>query len=168
MSPQTGFLVSPITLINSWESQINGLAKSSRRFSRHHNPSVVLNVKHIIQRPLETWHELSHLSEGGRHGFVSCYSYSSSPLLFFMVKMTLGSLEQSPVKISLGNSDGKVPIFLKSVVQVVKEVPLPFNSHECVDTLLSRSPQTCIVQSTPSQVRSKLCDTDLDVWCSDH
>lgn len=41
-----------------------------------------------------------------------------------MVKMTLGSLEQSPVEISLGNIDGKVPIFLKSVAQVVKEVPL--------------------------------------------
>lgn len=40
-----------------------------------------------------------------------------------MVKMTLGSLEQSPVEISLGNIDGKVPIFLKSVAQVVKEAP---------------------------------------------
>lgn len=71
---------------------------------------------------------------------MSCHSYSSTPLLFFMVKMTLGSLDQSPAEISLGNIDGKVPIFLKSVAQVVKEVPLPFNSHECVDTLLSQSP----------------------------
>lgn len=140
MSLQTGLLVSPITLINSWQSQVNELAKSSRRFSRHHNPCLVLNLKHIMQKPPAPWHELAHLSGGGRHGFVTCHSYSSTPLLFVLVKMTLGHLEQSPVEISLGNSDGKVPIFIKSVAQVVKEVPLPFNSHGSVDTLLSRSP----------------------------
>lgn len=121
MSPQTGFLVSSINLINSWESQINRLAKSSRRFFRHHNLSLILNLKHIIQKPLVPWHELAHLSGDRQHGFVSCYSYSFTPLLLFMAKMTLGSLEQSPMEISLGNSDGKVPIFLKSMVKWLRK-----------------------------------------------